>query len=144
MSEHTPAVSKSPNRSAAMTFGTVYLIVGVLGFFFPGSGGFFAAQGQGGMLFGLFEVDPFQNVLHLVLAAALLITGQSTVRSSQLANRGCGALFLALGLAGLLLTGTDAALPATNLADDVLHLLSGVILLATGILLERDAKRSDI
>ena len=64
-------MSKSPNRLLATVFGAVYLLVGLLGFTATSGVGFFDVKG--GLLLGIFEVNVFHNVAHLLIGAALLI-----------------------------------------------------------------------
>jgi hypothetical protein len=144
MTNHTPTVSKSPNRSAGMTFGTIYLVLGLLGFFFPGSGGFFSGNGYGGMLLGFLEVNPAHNVLHILIGAALLIAAQSAVSAAQTANRVIGVLLFVIGFVGFFPLDNQLNALAANIADDVLHIVSAVILLGVGFALEKDARQAAI
>ena len=50
----------SPNRLIAVIFGAVYIVVGALGFAVTGGVSFLATQG--GMLLGIFMVNPLHNV----------------------------------------------------------------------------------
>ena len=124
-------MSKSPNRLLGVVFGAVYLLVGVLGFFVSNGGSFFATSG--GKILGLFEVNTFHNVAHLVIGAALLIAGLAGVRVAKGVNTTVGAAYLILGIAGLFLVNTSANILAINAADNVLHFGSAVVLLAVGL-----------
>jgi hypothetical protein len=99
-------MSSSPNRLLATIFGAVYLVVGLLGFTATAGVGFFDTSG--GLLLGLFEVNIFHNVAHLLIGAALFI-------------------------AGMFLVGSSFNILAINAADNVLHFGSAVILLAVGL-----------
>ena len=59
----------SPNRLVATIFGAVYILVGLLGFAVTGGVGFLATEG--GLLLGIFMVNPLHNVAHLLIGAAL-------------------------------------------------------------------------
>ncbi len=144
MTNHTPPVSRSINRAVGMTFGTVYLAVGALGFFFPGSGGFFSGHGQGGLVFGLFGVDPFHNVVHIMIGSAMLIAARSAVSAAKTVNQTFGVLLFVLGLAGFFIVDGPLNVLALNQPDNLLHLASGVLLAATGFLAEKDARRAGI
>lgn len=125
-------MTKSPNRLLATVFGAVYLLVGLLGFFAIGDvEGFFATEG--GLLLGIFEVNIFHNVAHLLIGAALLIAGLSSVPAAKTVNLTVGVAYLLLGLAGLFITESPLNILAINSADNVLHLGSAIILLAVGI-----------
>lgn len=124
-------MSKSPNRLLATVFGAVYLLVGLLGFTATSGVGF--VDTKGGLLLGLFEVNILHNVAHLIIGAALLIAGLSSVRAAKATNTTIGAVYLLLGIVGLFLVGSSANILAINGADNVLHFASAVILLGVGL-----------
>ena len=133
-------MTKSPNRLLATVFGAVYLLVGLLGFTVTGGGGVFDTEG--GLLLGLFEVNIFHNIAHLLIGAALLIAGLSSVRAAKAANVTVGAAYLLLGIVGLFLIGSPANILAINAADNVLHFASATILLAVGLGADRNVRSS--
>ena len=124
-------MTKSPNRLLGTVFGAVYILVGLLGFTVTNGVGFFATEG--GLLLGLFEVNIFHNVAHILIGAALLLAGLSNVKASRAVNSTIGFAYLALGFAGLLLVGSALNILALNAADNVLHFASAVVLLAVGL-----------
>ncbi|MEY2847640.1 MAG: hypothetical protein RI885_305 [Actinomycetota bacterium] len=124
-------MTTSPNRLLATVFGAVYLFIGLIGFAFTGGVDFFATSG--GKIFGIFEVNVFHNVAHLLIGAALVIAGLSTVRAAKAVNTTIGAAYLLLGVAGLFLVGSAANILAINAADNVLHFASAAVLLAVGL-----------
>lgn len=124
-------MTQSPNRLLATVFGAVYLLVGLLGFAYTGGVSFFATEG--GLILGLFEVNIFHNVAHLLIGAALLIAGLANVRAAKTVNTVVGAAYLLLGIVGLFLVGTSANILAINGADNVLHFASAVLLLGVGL-----------
>ncbi len=131
-------MTKSPNRLLATVFGAVYVLVGVLGFTVTTGVGFFATEG--GLLLGLFQVNIFHNVAHILIGAALLIAGLSSVNAAKTVNSVIGAAYLVLGLAGLFLIGSALNILALNVADNVLHFASAVVLLAVGLGADRAEK----
>jgi len=124
-------MKKSPNRLLGTVFGAVYILVGLLGFTVTNGVGFFATEG--GLLLGLFEVNIFHNVAHILIGAALLLAGLSNVKAARAVNSTIGFAYLALGFAGLLLVGSALNILALNAADNVLHFASAVVLLAVGL-----------
>lgn len=128
----------SPNRLLATVFGIAYVAIGVAGFFVTSGIGFFATPG--GLLLGIFEVNLFHNVAHIVIGAALVLAGVSSLRASKTVNGLIGAVYLVLGIVGLFVVGTPFNILAINGADNVLHFGSAVLLLAVGLGAERDAK----
>lgn len=121
----------SPNRLLATIFGAVYVVVGLLGFVVTGGVQFLATQG--GLLLGIFEVNPFHNVAHLLIGGALLIGGLSTVSAAKTVNTVIGAAYLALGVVGFFLVNTSLNVLALNTADHFLHLGSAIVLLGVGL-----------
>ena len=71
----------SPNRLLGTIFGAVYLLVGLLGFAVTGGIGFLATKG--GLLLGIFEVNPLHNIAHLLIGAALLIADLFSVAAAK-------------------------------------------------------------
>ena len=134
-------MSQSPNRLLATIFGAAYVLIGILGFTVTNGVGFFATQG--GLLLGLFEVNVFHNVVHILIGAALLLAGLSTVRAARTVNSVVGAAYLVLGLAGLFLVGSALNILALNVADNVLHFGSAAILLAVGLGADTDGADKD-
>ena len=126
---------RSPNRLIAVIFGAVYLVVGLLGFTVTGGVSFLATRG--GMLLGLFMVNPLHNVAHLLIGAALLISGLVSVKTAKITNTVIGAAYLLLGIVGFFLVGTAANVLALNTFDHFLHLASAILLLAIGLGVER-------
>ena len=125
----------SPNRIIATVFGAVYVLVGLLGFAYTGGVGFIATDG--GLLLGIFEVNPLHNIAHLLIGAALLIAGLANVRAAKTVNTIVGAAYLLLGIVGFFIAGTAANILALNTADHFLHLASALVLLATGLAADR-------
>ena len=124
-------MTKSPNRLLGVVFGAVYLLVGILGFFFTNGVDIFATEG--GLLLGIFEVNPFHNVAHLLIGAALLFSGLANVKAARTTNTIIGAAYLLLGLVGLFILESAANILALNGADNVLHFASAAVLLAVGL-----------
>ncbi|AJM77048.1 DUF4383 domain-containing protein [Rathayibacter toxicus] len=128
----------SPNRLVATVFGAVYLVVGLLGFAVTGGVQFLATQG--GLLLGIFAVNPFHNVAHLLIGAALLIAGLSSVTAAKSVNITIGAVYLVLGIVGFFLVNTAFNVLALNTADHFLHLASALVLLGVGLGVEKTTR----
>ena len=128
----------SPNRIVATIFGAVYLLVGLLGFAVTGGVGFIATEG--GLLLGVFEVNPLHNVAHLLIGAALLIGGIVSATAAKAVNATVGAAYLLLGIVGFFLAGTAANILALNTAGHILHLASAIVLLGVALGFERSGR----
>lgn len=131
-------MTASPNRLVATIFGAVYLLVGLLGFAVTGGVGFLATDG--GLLLGVFEVNPFHNIAHLLIGGALLAAGLTTARAAKTVNGVVGAAYLLLGIIGFFLVGTPLNVLALNMPDHFLHLASAIVLLGTALGTERAAR----
>lgn len=132
-------MTKSPNRLIGIIFGAVYVVVGLLGFAVTG-GVAFAATVNGGLLLGVFEVNPLHNIAHLIIGAALLIAGLSSVSAAKGTNATIGAVYLLLGIIGFFLVGTSLNILALNTADHFLHLASAIVLLGVGLGADKSVK----
>ncbi|GAA1706282.1 DUF4383 domain-containing protein [Microbacterium sediminicola] len=128
----------SLNRLLAIVFGAVYLLVGVLGFAVTGGVAFLA--NEGGMLLGIFMVNPAHNIAHIAIGAALLVAGLAGVRAAKAVNIIIGAAYLLLGVAGFFLVASPVNFLALNTPDHFLHLASAVLLLGVGIGADRGAR----
>jgi hypothetical protein len=128
----------SPNRLVATIFGAVYIVVGLLGFAYTGGVGFVATKG--GLILGIFEVNPLHNIAHLLIGAALLIAGLTRVAAAKAVNTTVGAVYLLLGIVGFFLVGTGANILALNTPDHFLHLVSAIVLLGVGLGAERTVR----
>ncbi|MCU1440563.1 MAG: hypothetical protein JWP85_1560 [Rhodoglobus sp.] len=135
-------MTKSPNRLIGVVFGAAYVLIGALGFLVTAGVGFTATEG--GLLFGIFEVNILHNVAHLVIGAALLLGGLSSVSAAKTFNSVAGAAYLVLGLAGLFLVGTALNILALNVPDNVLHFASAAVLLAVGLGADKRARPATV
>jgi Domain of unknown function (DUF4383) len=127
---------RSPNRLLGVVLGALHLVVGIAGFVVPGSTSF--VDRHGGLLFGLLRVNPAQDVLHVLVGAALLLAALTRLAASKVVNTVAGTLFLVVGIAGLFIVGTGVNYLSLNGVANVLHFGSAAILLAAGLGGDRD------
>ena len=131
----------TPVQAAAAVVGAVFLLVGVLGFI-PGiTTGYDSLEAAGhkshAELLGIFQVSILHNVVHLLFGVAGLALSRtaSTARAFLI---GGGVVYLVLWLYGLVIDKTSQAnFVPLNTADDWLHFVLGVGMLALGVLLGR-------
>ena len=121
----------SPNRVIGLVLGAVFVVIGLVGF--TATTGVDLIATDGGLLIGLFEVNPLHNLLHVAVGAGLVLAALIGNRASAYANSAVGALFLVLGLAGLFLIDSPFNYLAINVADNVLHFAGAAVLLAVGL-----------
>lgn len=125
-------------RIAALV-GAVFLLVGILGFI-PGITSnydqlSFASHDSGAELLGIFQVSILHNLVHLAFGLAGLAMARSA-RSAFTYLVGGGAVYLLLWVYGLLVDKESAAnFVPVNSADDWLHFVLGVAMIAAGMLL---------
>jgi hypothetical protein len=122
----------TPNRLVATIFGAVYILVGLVGFAVTASTGFAATEG--GLLLGIFSLNPLHNVVHLLVGAVLLYAGLRLAEGgAATVNTVVGGVYLLVGILGLFLVGGGLNILALNAADNVLHFASAVVLLGVGL-----------
>ncbi len=139
MASHDATAAASMARKAALAVASVFALVGILGFI-PGITSSYEEMGLAGhgseaMLLGIFQVSILHNVVHLLFAVGgfLLARTESGARNFLV---GGGAVYLVLWLYGLVIGEESAAnFVPVNSADNWLHLLLGVGMLALGLLL---------
>ncbi|MFJ8802763.1 DUF4383 domain-containing protein [Streptomyces sp. NPDC102487] len=146
MTTHTRsnAAVRTPVQTAALLVGGVFLLVGVLGFV-PGitthyGDMSFAAHHSHAKLLGIFQVSILHNLVHLAFGVAGVILSRSTSRARTYLLAG-GAIYLVLWLYGMFIEGDSAAnFVPVNSADNWLHLVLGLGMIAAGALLTRDRR----
>jgi hypothetical protein len=141
----TPAAVRSPVRTTALIVSVVFLLVGLAGFI-PGvttnySEMTFAGHHSDALLLGIFQVSVLHNIVHLLFGVAGLALAR-TASGARAFLIGGGAVYLVLWLYGLVVGQDSAAnfVPVNN-ADDWLHLVLGVGMIALGFLTSRRVAR---
>jgi hypothetical protein len=128
-------------QKAALAIGAVFLLVGVLGFI-PGITSNvdqlgFAGHHSGAMLLGLFQVSVLHNAVHLLFGVAGLVLARSASGARSYLLFG-GIIYLVLWIYGLVVDQeSDGNFVPLNPADNWLHLLLGVAMIALALILTR-------
>jgi hypothetical protein len=129
---------RSTIRTVAMVVGVVFLLVGVLGFI-PGVTAHygdmqFAGHDSGAELLGVFQVSILHNIVHLLFGIAGIAMARRR-DTARLFLIGGGAIYLLLFLYGLIIGhGSDANFVPLNSADNWLHLVLGLGMIALGLI----------
>ncbi len=137
---------RSTVQMAAALVGAVFLLVGILGFI-PGiTTNYDSLAGAGrhsdAELLGIFEVSVLHNIVHLAFGVAGLLLAR-TAGGARNFLIGGGIIYLVLWIYGLLIDQSSSAnFVPVNDADNWLHLLLGLAMVALGFALGRDAGRS--
>lgn len=116
----------SPARAFAGIFGAVYLLVGLVGFAVTGFDDWFATDT--GELLLWFELNPFHNLVHLAIGAALL-AGASRPASARAISLVVGAAYALVGVLGFFALGQEWNILSLNMADNWLHIGTAIIAL---------------
>jgi arginine exporter protein ArgO len=136
--------ARRPVQLAAMIVGAVFLLVGIAGFI-PGiTTNYdqlqFAGHQSGALLLGVFQVSILHNIVHLLFGVAGLAMAR-TAHGARNYLIGGGVIYAVLWLYGLLIGDSmPANFVPMNTADDWLHLVLAVGMIALGVLLGRDRR----
>ncbi len=132
---HNRADRDNPATLFAKVFGGLYLLIGLAGFVVTGFDGWFATD-TGETLLG-FELNPFHNVVHILIGAALL-AGAGRPRSAKAIAGVVGAAYAVVGIIGFFAVGEEWNILSLNSADNWLHIGTAVLaLLAVGASADR-------
>ena len=133
--------AETPVQKASLVVGVVFLVVGLAGFV-PGlttdvgqlHG---AGHGSGAMLLGLFQVSVLHNIVHL-LFGVLGVALARAVRRARLYLIVGGIVYAVLWIYGLVVDKeSQANFVPLNTADDWLHFVLAIGMIALGVLLGR-------
>ncbi|HEX5566824.1 MAG TPA: DUF4383 domain-containing protein [Streptomyces sp.] len=144
----TGTMYRTPLSTAAMLVAATFLAVGILGFI-PGittnyGDMTFAGHESGAQLFGLFQVSVLHNLVHLAFGVIGLAMAR-TVAGARLFLVGGGVIYLLLWIYGLIIDkGSGANFIPLDTADDWLHFVLGVGMIALGTLLSRTRAQATV
>jgi hypothetical protein len=140
------ATPRTPLQKAAQIVGAVFLLVGILGFI-PGITSNYESLGaagheSGALLLGIFQVSVLHNIVHLLFGVAGLVMARTATQAKNFLLYG-GVIYLVLWIYGLLV-GHDspANFVPVNSADNWLHLVLGLGMVALAVLLSRNATKA--
>ncbi|QQQ79095.1 DUF4383 domain-containing protein [Saccharothrix sp. 6-C] len=144
MSRPGTATTRTPVQLAATVVGAVFLVVGIAGFI-PGittdyDTMQFAGHESHAKLLGVFAVSILHNIVHLAFGVLGLVMAR-TMRNAFLYLVAGGVVYLLLWLYGLIVDHDSSAnFVPLNTADNWLHLLLGIGMIALGFALGRTAR----
>ena len=120
---------RTPAQIFSLTFGVVYLLVGIVGFAVTGFNDFASEIYTEELLF--FPLNPLHNLVHIAIGGLWLYASKDFPTAKNV-NKIIGAAYLltaVLGFAGVL---TFLAIEDASSADNWLHLASGALALYFG------------
>jgi len=138
--------STDMTRRAAAALGAVFLLVGILGFI-PGittdyGSMAFAGHDSGAELLGIFQVSILHNLVHVLFGVVGLVLAR-TAAGARAFLIGGGVVYLVLWLYGWLVDSASSAnFVPMNTADNWLHLVLGVGMIALGFVFGRGMSRT--
>ena len=132
---------RTPVQSIAALVGLVFLLVGILGFI-PGitthySDLAFAGHDSSAKLLGIFQTSVLHNIVHIAFGVGIVMA--KTPEGSRTYLIGGGVAYLAVWLIGVI--GGLEWLPV-NAADNWLHIVLGVGMIALGFVTGRSVERT--
>jgi hypothetical protein len=133
-------------QKAALAVGAVFLLVGILGFIPGVTTNYDQLAGAGheseALLLGIFQVSILHNIVHLLFGTAGIALARSVAGARNYLIWG-GAIYLVLWLYGMFIDHESTAnFVPLNTADNWLHFILGIGMIALGLLLTRNRNRS--
>ena len=138
-------IGRRPVQLVAAVFGVVFLLVGILGFVPGVTTNYdqltFAGPMSGAMLLGLFAVSILHNIVHLAFGVAGLVLARTASGARNYLIVG-GVIYAVIWIYGLVTDPMSSAnFVPLNTADNWLHLILAVAMIALGVLLGREVAR---
>ena len=135
------SMTATPVQTAALVVGAVFLLVGILGFIPGVTTDYGQLSGTGhhseALLLGIFQVSILHNIVHLLFGVLGLAAARAAATARSFLIIG-GAIYLVLWIYGLIIDKDSSAnFVPVNSADDWLHFVLGVGMIALGVLLTR-------
>jgi hypothetical protein len=124
-------------ETLALVFGAVYLVVGIIGFFWTGVSHFATRNGHD-MILGIFMVNPLHNIAHILVGVAGLALGR-TLAGARTYGWALAVLYAALFVYGLIAVGKSWDFLSINGADNGLHIVTAIVGLVIALLPVRTA-----
>ncbi len=118
----------TPARLYATLVGGTLLVVGIIGFFYSAS---FGAPGTVDSVFGIFAVNAWHNIVHILTGALGLIVAGYAAREYAL---GLGVVYTLVAAWGFIIGDNESILGflPVNTEDNFLHLALGLLGLGAG------------
>ena len=123
-------------KTLAIVVGLVFLLVGIAGFI-PG----LSPEHTDGnrYVLGIFEANTVHNLIHILTGLLAIGAGMASARYSRLYFQAFGVVYALVAIIGLVQGDTVLGLFDVNGADNALHVVLAVLLLAIGFGVPREA-----
>lgn len=116
----------TPATLFAKVFGAVYLLIGLVGFAVTGFDNWFGTDTGETLLW--FELNPFHNVVHLAIGAALLAGARRPASARAIATI-VGVAYALVGIVGFWALGEEWNILSLNQPDNWLHIGTAILAL---------------
>lgn len=129
----------TPARLYATLVGGTLLVVGIIGFFYSAS---FGGPGTVDSVFGIFAVNGWHNIVHILTGALGLLVAGYAAREYAL---GLGVVYTLIAAWGFIIGDNESILGfiPVNTEDNFLHLALGLLGLAAGAATPADERRRE-
>jgi len=125
----TSTTTRSPAQIFALTFGVVYLLIGIVGFAVTGFDGFASETYDEKLI--IFPLNPLHNLVHIAIGGAWLYASKDHPTAKSV-NAIVGVAYLLVAVLGLLGVLKFLAIEDAGSTDNYLHLASGALSLYFG------------
>ncbi len=127
----------TPARLYATVVGGTLVVVGIIGFFYSAS---FGDPGTVDSVFGIFAVNAWHNIVHILTGAIGLLVAGYAAREYAL---GLGAVYVLITVWGFIIGDNESILGfiPVNTEDNFLHLALGVLGIGAGLATPADERR---
>lgn len=115
----------------------VFAILFGIALIFAGVAGYLPNFMTDGLLFGYFEVDSTHNIVHLA-TGVIAIMAATNVKYAKLFFKVFGLVYLVIAALGYWRDG-DLFMMHVNMADNILHLVIGIVACYLGFFVKSDA-----
>ncbi len=134
---------KTIGQLGAILIGVAYLSGGLVGLLYTnGFGGFVDSQGT--KLYGIFTINPFHSVFHIVVGIVLLLAAfKGTSGMVEGSLLGIGAIYIVATITGFIYAHIPViALTSASDADNPLHLITGLTAITAALLSASQSRKS--
>jgi hypothetical protein len=121
-------------KKVAWVFGIVFVLIGLLGFV--------PALNPGGLLLGIFQVNAFHNLVHIVSGIAAIAAAMGGVYYAKLYFKVFGVVYGLVTVLGFLTGNGLFGLIPVNMADNLLHLVIAASSLYLGFMGSKEVKKA--
>ena len=134
--------ARTPAQWYCLIFGAVLLLVGLIGFL--ADAGFDTGSDiDGDKLLGIFEVNGFHNIVHL-LSGAVLLAASPKRKTAKTVALAFGIVYLLVAIIGLIQGDNILGIIPINPADNVLHIAISLLGIAAALMSSGDDRERGV